>query len=80
MATSGPRLGMQYVDPSPIATHIVSPEAMEGEFNLVPRAFPFAKFNFMVVSKYRKMMIDSRLSECSNRKMLPFLEVTRELL
>lgn len=29
MATSGPRLGMQYVDPSPIATHIVSPEAME---------------------------------------------------
>ena len=31
MATSGPRLGMQYVDPSPIATHIVSPDAMEGE-------------------------------------------------
>jgi len=29
MATSGPRLGMQYVDPSPIATHTVSPEAME---------------------------------------------------
>ena len=30
MATSGPRLGMQYVDPTPIATHTVSPEAMEG--------------------------------------------------
>ncbi|XP_073227877.1 uncharacterized protein [Porites lutea] len=29
MATSGPRLGMQYVDPSPVATHTVSPEAME---------------------------------------------------
>lgn len=29
MAISGPRLGMQYVDPSPIATHLVSPEAME---------------------------------------------------
>lgn len=29
MATSGPRLGMQYVDPTPIATHTVSPEAME---------------------------------------------------
>lgn len=29
MATSGPRFGMQYVDPSPIATHTVSPEAME---------------------------------------------------
>ena len=30
MATSGPRLGMQYVDPTPIATHTVSPEAIEG--------------------------------------------------
>lgn len=29
MATSGPRFGMQYVDPSPVATHTVSPEAME---------------------------------------------------
>ena len=31
MATSGARLGMQYVDPSPIATHTVPPEAVEGK-------------------------------------------------
>ena len=30
MATSSPPIGMQYVDPTPIATHTVPPEAMEG--------------------------------------------------
>ena len=30
MATSSPSLGMQYVDPSPIATHVVASEALEG--------------------------------------------------
>lgn len=35
MAASGPRLGMQYVDPSPVATHTVPPEAMEGKLLIV---------------------------------------------
>ena len=30
MATSSAPQGMQYVDPTPIATHTVPPEAMEG--------------------------------------------------
>ena len=30
MATSSTPQGMQYVDPTPIATHTVPPEAMEG--------------------------------------------------
>ena len=31
MARGGASLGMQYVDPAPIATHTVSAEALEGK-------------------------------------------------